>query len=149
VPLSVSAVEISAITHATEDPSRVEAAASLAIPKELAGAIKFSRSHALGHYGNPITVIRAKLTRRKHIDLYIRELASLLDEEQKRELGLTIRGQIDESGSMYVRLDKQAAYQGRVRFASRDPVRIKIRFVGWPITVEDIVKSCREAGLIS
>ncbi len=146
--LSASSVEVSVIAHATEDLSSVEAAASRTIPKELEGSIRFSRHYALGHHGNPITTLRLKLTKRKEVGLYLRSLASLLGEDLKGELGSTIRDRIDEEGSLFLRLDKQAALQGRTKLAQRDPIRIRIRFIGRPMNVEEIIKYCRELELM-
>jgi RNA binding exosome subunit len=52
-----------------------------------------------------------------------------------------------ENGSLYIRLDKQAAYQEKTKLVKSDPIRIRIRFRKKKL--EDIIKICKEIGILT
>ena len=52
-----------------------------------------------------------------------------------------------EKGSLYLRLDKQAALQSKIKLVTSDPIRIRIRFR--KSKIEDVIKICREIGMIT
>jgi RNA binding exosome subunit len=51
-----------------------------------------------------------------------------------------------EKRNLYLRFDKQSAYQGGLRFSQNDPIHLKIHFKNK--TAEEIAEICRNAGLL-
>jgi RNA binding exosome subunit len=51
-----------------------------------------------------------------------------------------------EKGSFYVRLDKQAAFQGAFKLAVVDPIRVRLRLK--KSRFGDVVEICREIGML-
>lgn len=102
---------VSVITHATEDGARV-----LANLARLLGAEEFETSTSEGHHGNPIRV------------------SSALSPGAAPAIGGAVPpGELEEAlergrqgGRIYLRLDKQAASEGRIALSESDPVRITI-----------------------
>jgi RNA binding exosome subunit len=66
-----------------------------------------------------------------------------LSTSEKETLGRRL-GEYSEKGSLYLRLDKQAAFEGEFKLAQVDPIRIHVRF-----KKRDIAETCEELGLIS
>lgn len=122
----VRAVEVSVFAHATEDEDRVREALRNIIPKDI--AVNFDSTDVTGYYGDPIKLIETDFNKwktctdiLKHI---FRNLSSLDQEKILRE----VPRRVDESGNLYMRLDKQEAYKKKVKLSDRDPIKIKFRF---------------------
>lgn len=100
--------------HATEDVSRVKAALKLLLPED--SEIKSTRME--GHFGNPITILEAKLEKR-HYKSFLDVLGNLSKAEllQMRD---ELKRHVDDDCNFYVRFDKQAAYEGDIRLAQTE-----------------------------
>jgi RNA binding exosome subunit len=70
-------------------------------------------------------------------------LSSHLNTLDKGELRSRI-GEFTEEGSLYIRLDKQAAFEGEFKLEQVDPIRIRVRF-----KKDDLTKISQELGIIS
>jgi RNA binding exosome subunit len=143
--IPVTYVDIRFFVHATEDPNKVVEAVRRLLPTNHIDEIVFKRSNLKGHYGNPITLFETRIKKREIVNAVVETLSSGLGELDKEAL-LTEIGSHTEKGSLYVRLDKQAALQGEFKLCSADPVRMRIRFTKKKL--EDIIKTCRELGLL-
>jgi len=141
----IAYVDISLFAHATEDENRVVEAAKRVLPTSQAESIVFERSSLRGHHGNPITFFEAKIENKDIARAVVENLASNLSELDKdtlqREISLHV-----EKGSLYLRLDKQAALQGELRLSAADPIRVRIRFK--KNRLEDVIHICREIGML-
>lgn len=141
---SIAYVDISFFAHATEDENKVLEAAKHILPASHAENLVFERSHLHGHHGNPITLFEAKIKDKEILKSVVGNLSSKLSELDKdtllREIGLHV-----EKGNLYLRLDKQAAFQGEFKLSAADPIRIRIRFK--KNRLEDVVQICREIGM--
>jgi hypothetical protein len=144
--MPIAYIDIRFFAHATEDLDKVVEAAQRVLPSDYIDDIAFKRNNLRGHYGNPITLFETRIKNRKIISAFVENLSSRLDELDKEML----RREIDlhvEKGSLYVRLDKQAALQGQLKLCTADPIRVRIRFR--KTKVEDIVNTCRELGMLT
>jgi hypothetical protein len=107
--------------------------------------IVFKKNNLKGHYGNPIVIFETRIKEKEIIKGIVKVLSSglrKLDKEMLlREIDLHVK-----KGSLYIRLDKQAAFQGEFKLCSADPIRVRIRFK--KSKLEDIIKTCKELGIL-
>ncbi len=122
----VREVEISTFSHATEDEERVENAITNLLPEENRD-LWLTRKTLKGYHGDPITIVTGKIRTKKGatgvLQRVVQELSSL---DQQRILD-ELEERLDEGGNLYIRLDKQKAYLGKVRLLETDPVKMKFR----------------------
>ena len=119
----VKMVEITVFAHATEDEEKVKQSIKRIAPYEHA----FESQRLSGHYDDPITLLTSKASRKEAMDLLpniinklsILERLTLLDE---------LKNHVDSKGNLYLRLDKQNAFNGKVTLHENDPIHIKIKF---------------------
>ena len=144
--MPIAYIDVRFFVHATEDLDKVVEAVQRVLPSDYVDDIVFKKTNLRGHYGNPITLFETRIKKRETIRAFVEHFSSSLDELDKE----TLRREIDlrvEKGSLYVRLDKQAALQGALRLCTADPIRVRIRFR--KPKMEDIVKLCREIGMLT
>jgi len=144
--MPIAYIDIRFFVHATEDLDKVIEAVQRVLPSDHIDDIIFKKDNLRGHYGNPITLFETRIKKRETIRAFVEHLSSRLDELDKE----TLRREIDlhvEKGSLYVRLDKQAALQGAIKLCTADPIRVRIKFR--KTKMEEIVKLCRELGMLT
>jgi len=143
--VSIAYIDIRFFAHATEDLNRVVKAVETILPTDYLDDIVFKRKNLRGHYGNPITLFEARIKRREIVKAFVESLSAGLSGLDKEtllsEIGLHV-----EKGSLYIRLDKQAALQGEFKLCTADPIRVRVRFR--KEKPEDIVEVCREVGIL-
>jgi len=143
--MPIAYVDISFFAHATEDEEKVIEAARQLLPMDQAEDIVFDRSSLRGHHGNPITLFETKIREKDVVKAFVENLSSklgVLDKETLlREINLHV-----EKGNLYLRFDKQAAFQGTIKLGFADPIRVRIRFK--KSRPEDVVQFCREIGIL-
>jgi hypothetical protein len=123
-------MHISAFIHATEDATKVITACQQLLPPDSRNDIIFTQHKLQGHHRNPIifleTTIQDPAVLTESITTIARQLRStdryLLCEDRHRYL--------DEKGNLYLRFDKQAAYNQQLAFSQADPIRVKIKAKG-------------------
>ncbi|MHC3130165.1 MAG: hypothetical protein IBV52_08845 [Candidatus Bathyarchaeota archaeon] len=144
--LPIAYVDIRFCAHATEDLDKVMEAFHNILPSDNIEEVSFKRSGLEGHYGNPITFFETRIKDKETIRALVENLSANLSSLHKEELGRTINRYV-EKGSLYIRLDKQAALQGKIKLVTSDPIRIRIRFK--KSKIEDVIKICRKIGMIT
>jgi len=144
--LPVAYVDVRFCAHATEDVEKVVMAVQNVLPSDNIEDISFKRSGLEGHYGNPITFFETRIKDKETIRALVENLSANLSSLDKEELGRTIHRYV-EKGSLYIRLNKQAALQGKIRLVTSDPIHIRIRFK--KSKIEDVIEICREIGMIT
>ena len=143
---SIAYVDIRFFAHATEDLDKVVKAVQNILPSDHVEDITFNRSKLEGHYGNPITIFETRIKDKEMIRALVENLSANLSSLDKEELDREIRRCV-EKGNLYIRLDKQAAFQGKIKLVTSDPIRIRIRFR--KSKIEDIIEVCREIGMLT
>jgi len=114
-------VTIDVIVHATEDLVKFfESFNEMFELKEEA----FSVSHATGHFENPITILRAKITK-KHAIRFLEKFLKMLSENQKSEIIKEIKERTENS-TLHIRFDKQGFIQRKLAFKEKEAIRLKI-----------------------
>lgn len=144
--IPVAYIDIRFFAHATEDLDKVMKAVQQVFPSDQMEDIVFNKSNLRGHYGNPITLFEARIKKKETIRALIENLSSHLSELDKETLSREISLHV-EKGSLYVRLDKQAALQGKLKLCTHDPIRVRIRFRKRKI--EDVVETCQKLGMLT
>lgn len=142
----IAYTDVRFFVHATEDLDKVIQAVHQVLPAEYREDLIFKKDTLRGHYGNPITLFEARMKAGDVAKALIGNIFSNLNEVDRKSLLEEIEMHVEE-GSLYVRLDKQAAFQGEMKLCSSDPIRVRIRFR--KKRIEDIVKVCQELGLSS
>lgn len=120
-------LEVSAIVHATEDEEKVIRALMNALPEAVARRLSIKKGRYRGHHGNPITFLRANL-KGPHSKEALKYVLANLPDEDRGALYSGLGGYVDESGNLYIRLDKQRAYLKELRLSQADPIRLKWGF---------------------
>ena len=139
----VAYIDVRFSVHATEDLDKVIDAVQQVLPADHIDDIVLKKKALRGHYGNPIALFDTRIKKKAVVEALVDKLFSSLNEQDKEGLLREIDQHVEE-GSLYIRLDKQAAFQGEMKLCSADPIRVRIRFR--KRRIEDIVKICRELG---
>ena len=142
--LPIAYIDIRFCAHATEDPEKVLKAAYNLFPEEQTEELTFDKSNVEGHYGNPITFFEKRIKDKKIIKTLIENLSANISPLDKTNLEITLDRCV-EKGSLYLRIDKQAAFQGKIKLGKSDPIRIRIRFR--KNKLEDVTEICRDIGM--
>ena len=138
-------INVRAFAHATEDPEKVLTAIRNTLPKELGENAVFQKTSLTGHHKNPIILFETKLTDKQHLPAALEKIAAGLSSLDKETLDSEIKLHL-EKRNLYLRFNKQSAYQGELRFSSNDPIHFKIHFKNK--TPEEIVEICRKTGVL-
>jgi len=144
--IPVAYIDIEFFAHATEDLEKVMEAVKHILPANRVEEIDFKKNSLKGHHGNPIVFFETKIERKELVKAVIHSVFSRLSELDKEALRKEIKMHV-EKGSLYFRLDKQAAFQGVVKLCTVDPIHLRIRFRKGKI--EEIVKICEELGILA
>ncbi len=140
----IAYVEIRVFSHATEDSAKVEASVKNALPEALALELKFTKTSLLGHHGNPIVLLEAKLEDKALLPQILEKLSVGLNSLDKEQLCVDLKRHI-ERHNLFLRLDKQSAYLGKLKLTSIDPIHFRIHFKNK--APEEIENICGQAGL--
>ena len=128
VPINlVREVEVSTFSHATEDEDKVENAIKNLLPEENRG-LWITRKTLKGYHGDPITIVTGKIRTKKGATGVLRRVVQEFSSLDQQRLLDELEERLDEGGNLYIRLDKQNAYLGKVRLLETDPVKMKFRF---------------------
>jgi RNA binding exosome subunit len=138
-------IDVRVFAHATEDSEKVLAAVRNLLPEELGEDVVFQNTRLTGHHGNPIVLVEAKLADKQALPAVLQKIGTGLTSLDKEQLESDVRLHL-EKRNLYLRFDKQFAFQGEVRFSQNDPVHFKIHFKNK--SFEEIVEICRSAGLL-
>ena len=122
----VREVEISAFSHATEDEDKVEKAMKNLLPEENRD-LWLNRKTLKGYHGDPITIVTGKIRTKTGATGILRRVVQELSSLDQQRLLDELEERLDDGGNLYIRLDKQNAYLGKVRLLETDPVKMKFR----------------------
>lgn len=138
-------INVRAFAHATEDPEKVLTAIRNTLPKEVGENAIFQKTRLTGHHKNPIILFETKLKDKRYLPAVLEKIAAFLKPSDKEKLDSEIKLHL-EKRNLYLRFNKQFAYQGELRFSSNDPIHFKIHFKNK--THAEILKICRNAGIL-
>jgi len=143
---SIQYVEFSVFAHATEDVDKVIEATCNVVPSEHTGQIVFVRTQLTGYYGNSIVLLETTVKDQEVLRGIVRKLSEGLTSLDKEVLSREIERFV-EKGNLYVRLNKQSAFNKVLELDQSDPIRLRIHFKSGKLG--EIVEICRDLGLFA
>lgn len=117
-----------AFCHATEDLDKVKTAL-----RNTVGEADILTSRTEGHHGNPITIVETSVVTMEEISSFFERLGK----DDLRIVLDTLPSRVDDGCNLFIKIDKQAAYEGRIRMGHNGnviSVRVKVR--AFPATCE-------------
>jgi len=142
-PSTIAYIDVRVFSHATENEKKVMEAVRKILPPNHSEEVEFEKHALHGHHGNPITFFQTRIKDKEVLAAIIENLSSHLGTMDKEELRSRI-AEFTEKGSLYLRLDKQAALRGEFKLEQVDPIRIHVRFKKM-----DLASICKELGIIT
>jgi RNA binding exosome subunit len=140
-------IDLETFAHATEDPEKVLKALSLLLTEDLEKQI--SKEAVLGHYRNEIIINKVRITDKKSVQNFLCLLSEMIDEKDKVRLFDIFDKRLDDSGTLYLRFDKQEAFKGSLKLSEgEDVIRVRIKFSSYPLSREIIQETCLGYGLM-
>lgn len=127
------------IVHSTEEKSKVIDALGLFLinscgekaPHSLVDVV--NTIEAEGHYGNPITILSAQLTRKRDTMAFAEFVHSNMTSEDIETLRNEMPDRLDDEQAFHLRFDKQEAYMGHVKLiSSSDAITAKVKIETYP-----------------
>lgn len=126
--------------HESESIEKVKKAFELFFPKKV-----IKQETQPGMYGTKIKILKAKLEKRKARELFEKIINSLTDLEKKQILN-EINLRLSDEGKLYLRFDKQDAFNEKISLAeeSGDTIQIVFSLEAYPATKVNFVKTAKE-----
>jgi RNA-binding protein len=122
-----------AFCQATEDEKKVMSAITF-----VSGAEDITVTKSQGFHGNPILILEAVVKSRRLIDSVFQSLGP----QQIRYLRETIESRLDDDSSFFFRIDKQAAFEGKIILTKQeDVIAVKGKVKAYPNNRENAMKT--------
>lgn len=119
-------IELRTLTHATENKQRVLEAIYNLFPTESAPPT-VKETTLKGYFGDPIVSLKIEINNRKTCTDFLNHVIKNLNSIDYEILLEELPKRIDESKNLYLRFNKQKAYQGKISLEMQDAIRVKIR----------------------
>lgn len=129
-------IDLRTFCYATEDEKRVEGALRTFLPEDF----EIDRATSEGHHGDRIVVLSTRVERADEMRHVLDRLSDL---DTASQLAAELDDRVDENCSLFLRLDKQPAFNGDVRLGEGITFRAKVE--AYPATKEAAVENAREA----
>ncbi|MCX8187411.1 MAG: hypothetical protein N3F65_02235 [Nitrososphaeria archaeon] len=126
----IEELSIQVLCHATEDLKKVFKAVENVLGPESLNKISISTEKLEGHYGDPVTLVRAFLLDQEASEKVFSRILLSLPPTDREELWSERSQKGKHGGKLYIRLDKQAAFLGYIKSSDKDPIKIVVRVRG-------------------
>ena len=123
-------IEARAYSRATELPERVESAILNLFPEGFRKDVEMSSTKAESHSGYKIQIVVAQLRSKLGCESTLDHILAGFDDRDRRRLRNSLIRRLNENCLFFLRIDKQAAFQGKIELADGPDiisVRIGIR----------------------
>ena len=130
-------VDLRAFCYVTEDEKRVVSALRTLLPEET----ELDCAESEGHHGDRILVLSARVENADGMRTVLEKLEDLPDED-RRQLGEELDERVNENCAFFMTFDKQAAFNGEVRFG--DGITFRAKVEAYPANREAAVENTRE-----
>lgn len=126
--IEISYILIEALCHATEDEDNVLAALTRLYSD-------YEKKELTGHFGNPIILFKARITRNREISQLVDMLIATIGPQLKNDL----QRRVDNKGNLFIRLDKQRLYQDMYVLEDDGDIKIVIHIQSYPFRAEETI----------
>ncbi len=123
--MRIERLSIQVLCHATEDEEKVMRAVENVVGIEMMDKMKISSNSLKGYYGDPILMIKFETSDPETPMQIVRRIFSKLSEYEKIDVIQNCLERGKHGGKLYIRLDKQAAYNDVLRLSNKDSIRIE------------------------
>ena len=131
--LSITKVEVRAYSRATEMLDRVKTAVLNLYPPDFRKDIGITTTNTTSHSKTPIVVITAITQVNRIAEETLNHILTNLSNEDRIALRNTLHQRINEKCVLFVRIDKQDAFLGKVSLAKNpDLMSVKVYFTMYP-----------------
>lgn len=97
--------------------------------RNVVGDAEPRESRTEGHHGNPIIVLEASVDDQEAIEDFFHRLEPAL----KADLVATLDRRIDDGCNLFIKLDKQTAFLGKIQMATNDDVvSVRLKVYAFP-----------------
>jgi len=141
-------IEVSFLVYATEDMDRLLQMIKSMVHKENFEDLEFVIDKMRGYYGNPITKVTTVIRNRLIALEIVLKIANSLKLKEKEILKSEINHHIDDRGTFYIRLDKQAIFKSDICLGTSDPIRMKIKLSNKIRDHKEATRLYREFGFL-
>ena len=134
----VTRIEARAYSRATEVLDRVKNAVLNLFPPDFQEFVIIETTNTTSHHQNPIVIVDGTLERKEHCGVTLEFILNSLPESDKRTLKNTLQKRLDEKCSLFLRIDKQAAFLGKIQLADTpDLITIRVQLIQYPRCIRD------------
>ena len=138
--LSITKVEARAYSRSTEVLDRVKTAVLNLYPPNFREDIEITTTNTTSHIKHPIVIIEAVTQKKQIAEQTFDYIIQKLSIEDKIELKNTLHQRISEKCTLFVRIDKQAAFLDKIRLAdTSDLVSVKVSVTMYPRCNRDTI----------
>jgi RNA binding exosome subunit len=132
-------ISFRAFVAATEDEGRVRDALSIFVPRDCV-----SVTSANGYFGSEMKILEATLKKKDGL-AFFQILQEQLPKKDLIRLRRQIAKRVDDENKFHLRLDKQAAYKGRVLLTdSKDAIDVSALIESYPARREETLRIVEE-----
>jgi len=128
-------VRITTVAHATEDVGKIVVAINHLSTEDIVSS-NIKRMRLKGHYGNVITTFTLSL-KGVSAKSFFHQLWSGMSKDDRFSIIQSLENRLDPEGRFYLRLDKQAAFQGNFRLSEQDPIKLEVSFINGHDSFQD------------
>jgi len=122
----VNSVELTTLVHATEDEAKVRKAVLNLFPPG-AEPPAFEALSLTGYFGDPLTTLKMTVKNRRPATELLVHVVTRLNSLDQTTLMDELPHRIDETKNLYIRLDKQKAFRGKMALDVHDVIRVKAK----------------------
>ncbi|NWF97132.1 MAG: hypothetical protein HXY34_13400 [Candidatus Thorarchaeota archaeon] len=146
----VERITTRAYSRGTEVLSRVQTAVLSLYPEAVRERVDLKVTPTEGHNQSPIMVLSADLRGKKDCHHVLTSILGRLEPSDRQTLMSTLEQRLDENCTLYIRVEKQDAYLGRVRLAvGPDLISIQVHLRDYPRCTPESVRGLLSATIES
>lgn len=140
--LPFKSVGISTFAHSTESVKKLKQTLRNLLPEE----IEIEISEAEGHYGDPISIISARLQNNPHLREFWRSVLKRVSEKEKKRIADESLDRISEDCRLYLRFDKQSlvSNDSLKLVDSGDVIHVRINISAYPAKKDIAIEKMKE-----
>jgi RNA binding exosome subunit len=124
----VRRAEINVLIHATEDRAKIIKAVHNLFPTD-AELPNYAETNLEGYFGDPITTLSFVVKNRRPATELFESIVAKLSSLDYVTLMDELPQRIDETKNLYIRIDKQKAYLGKIVLERHDALRVKFSII--------------------